>query len=89
MVSSHDPVQNSSSPRVSNHARERVQEMRLDTAEALTVVERPEGEYPGRPSSDGRPTLIAVARQLAVVVAADRSAIVTVLWRGHEGRDAA
>lgn len=74
---------------VTFHARQRIAEMRLDVDEVLTVLASPEVEYPGRPDQKGRPTRIAVGGRLAVVATSDRSAVLTVLWHGAEGRVAA
>ena len=74
--------------KVSYHAAIRMREMGLDSGEVTRAVACPEVEYPGKPSSDGRPTRIAVRGRLAVVRSLD-GGVVTVLWHRADARRAA
>jgi hypothetical protein len=73
---------------VSYHATVRMRQMGLGPAEVTRAVAGPDVEYPGKSSSDGRPTRIAVRGRLAVVRSLD-GVVVTVLWHRADARHAA
>jgi hypothetical protein len=73
----------------SPHAVTRTMEMELSVGEVLEALHRPECSYPGRRSSAGGATRVAVGGRVAVVYAADDNVVITVLWAGKESRTAA
>jgi hypothetical protein len=73
----------------SPHAVGRMAEMDVSVEEILWALRDPECNYPGRPSSDGSPTRLAVAGRVAVIYSARDHVVITVLWHGRDSRSAA
>lgn len=67
---------------LSLHALERMREMGIERDEVVHALDQPEVVYPVR---EGR--LGAIGGRLCVII--DDDSVVTVLWRGLEGRHAA
>lgn len=71
------------------HARNRLAEMSVNTKDVVEAVAEPQLEYDGRPDRNGESRRVAVRGRLAVVLSPNRRTVVTVLWNGLEGREAA
>lgn len=72
-------------PFLSKHARQRCTEMGVEVDEVLAAVERWELRYPSPPEY-GPDRMVSVAGRLAVVHTSTLDVVITVLWRGREGR---
>ena len=69
------------------HASPPAAEMGLDAEEVRHVLESPEVCYPGSTRHPGG-RYVAVGGRLAVVYVPVTGTVVTILWRGAEGRSA-
>lgn len=74
--------------RFTQHALERCREMAVDLAAVLRVLREPARSYPGC-SKYGPGRRVAARWPLAVVYSPDQGAVITVLWDGACGREAA
>jgi len=74
-------------PFLTLHALQRCRQMNIDRSEVVSTLRDYEVRYPSTgPHRDGR--YITVARRLAVVHTTALE-VITVLWAGRDGRDAA
>lgn len=71
--------------RFTRHARERMKEMGIERREVLATLVTPETTYRG---GLGHPPdrAVALRGRLAVVYQVSTRKVVTILWRGEEGR---
>lgn len=71
--------------RFTRHARERMKEMKLDRREVQAALKSPEATYRGGlQHPPGR--IVMLKGRIAVVCQIGTREVVTVLWRGEEGR---
>ena len=68
------------------HASRRMEQMCIKLDEVLKATRQPQITYPSVSGADGQSRRIHVRDRLAVIVACEEAAVVTVLWNGRDGR---